>query len=237
MSFWPPAAADARRQAVNAMVLMDGGNPVREAANQMFADGLQLADTLQASGGLPPTTSRVPQHLARQPAARSGAADSRPLADGAGPPGVLLLDRRVRYAQRADGHARQPAARPVAGAVGVCDGHAGPGTGRQGHHLHAVGVQPDDADQRHRHATTRGAATRSCSAARCRAASTARCRTSCSAATTTPAIAACGFRPSARSQFGATLGRWFGATPGRAGVGVPATSANFSTPDLGFMRS
>jgi uncharacterized protein (DUF1501 family) len=60
MNFWPPAAADARRQAVNAMVLMDGGNPIREAANQMFADGLQLADTLSASGGLPPGTSAFP---------------------------------------------------------------------------------------------------------------------------------------------------------------------------------
>lgn len=60
MSFWPPAAADARRQAVNAMTLMDGGNPVREAANQMFSDGLQLADTLTASGGLPPGTSAFP---------------------------------------------------------------------------------------------------------------------------------------------------------------------------------
>jgi len=60
MSFWPSSASDARRQAVNAMVLMDGGNPVREAANQMFADGLQLADTLSASGGLPPTTSPFP---------------------------------------------------------------------------------------------------------------------------------------------------------------------------------
>lgn len=60
MSFWPPTAADARRQAVNAMVLMDGGNPIREAANQMFADGLQLADTLSAAGGLPPGTSPFP---------------------------------------------------------------------------------------------------------------------------------------------------------------------------------
>jgi uncharacterized protein (DUF1501 family) len=60
MSFSPASAADARRQAVNAMVLRDGGNPVREAANQMFADGLQLADTLAASGGLPPTTSSFP---------------------------------------------------------------------------------------------------------------------------------------------------------------------------------
>jgi uncharacterized protein (DUF1501 family) len=54
MNFWPPQAADARRQAVNAMVLMDGGNPLREAANRSFADGLQLADTLQANGSLPP---------------------------------------------------------------------------------------------------------------------------------------------------------------------------------------
>src|SRR5918993_173758 len=60
MSFWPPAAADARRQAVNAMVLMDGGNPIREAANQAFADGLQLADTLQANGSLPATTAAFP---------------------------------------------------------------------------------------------------------------------------------------------------------------------------------
>lgn len=60
MGFWPPDAADARRQAVNAMVMMDGGNPIREAANRMFADGLQLADTLSASGGLPPGTSAFP---------------------------------------------------------------------------------------------------------------------------------------------------------------------------------
>ena len=69
MSFWPPTAADARRQAVNAMVLMDGGNPVREAANQAFADGLQLADTLQANGSLPADHRGLPRHVARQPAA------------------------------------------------------------------------------------------------------------------------------------------------------------------------
>jgi uncharacterized protein (DUF1501 family) len=60
LSFWPPAAADARRQAVNAMLLQDGGNPVREAANRAFADGLQLADTLQLSGNLPPLASPFP---------------------------------------------------------------------------------------------------------------------------------------------------------------------------------
>ena len=45
------------------MVLMDGGNPVREAANRAFADGLQLADTLQLNGGLPPLSAVVPRTL------------------------------------------------------------------------------------------------------------------------------------------------------------------------------
>jgi uncharacterized protein (DUF1501 family) len=60
MSIWPPAAADARRQAVNAIVLQDGGNPMREAANNAFLSGLQLADTLQAAGSLPPTSVPFP---------------------------------------------------------------------------------------------------------------------------------------------------------------------------------
>jgi uncharacterized protein (DUF1501 family) len=60
MNIWPPAAADARRQAVNAMVLQDGGNPMREAANNQFLSGLQLADTLQASGNLPPLSMPFP---------------------------------------------------------------------------------------------------------------------------------------------------------------------------------
>jgi uncharacterized protein (DUF1501 family) len=60
LNFWPPDAADARRQAVNGMVLLDNGNPVREAANQSFADGLQLADTLQANGSLPPLPTPFP---------------------------------------------------------------------------------------------------------------------------------------------------------------------------------
>jgi uncharacterized protein (DUF1501 family) len=60
LNFWPPQAADARRQAVNAMLLQDNGNPVREAANRAFADGLQLADTLQLSGNLPPLAAPFP---------------------------------------------------------------------------------------------------------------------------------------------------------------------------------
>lgn len=60
VNFYPPQAADARRQAVNAMLLLDNGNPVREAANGAFADGLQLADTLVAGGNLPPLTLPFP---------------------------------------------------------------------------------------------------------------------------------------------------------------------------------
>jgi uncharacterized protein (DUF1501 family) len=60
LGFSPVQAADARRQAVNAMLLLDNGNPVREAANRAFADGLQLADTLQLSGNLPPLASAFP---------------------------------------------------------------------------------------------------------------------------------------------------------------------------------
>ncbi len=60
MNFWPPAAADARRQAVNTMVLQDGGNPLREAANTALLNGLQLADTLQSAGNLPPTSVPFP---------------------------------------------------------------------------------------------------------------------------------------------------------------------------------
>jgi uncharacterized protein (DUF1501 family) len=60
MSFSPQQAADARRQAVNALLYLDGGNPIREAANDAFADGLQLADTLQANGSLPPFSATFP---------------------------------------------------------------------------------------------------------------------------------------------------------------------------------
>jgi uncharacterized protein (DUF1501 family) len=60
VNFSPQTAADARRQAINAMLNLDNGNPVREAANRAFADGLQLADTLQLSGNLPPLTDPFP---------------------------------------------------------------------------------------------------------------------------------------------------------------------------------
>jgi uncharacterized protein (DUF1501 family) len=51
MNFWPSHEAQSRRQAVNNMLQLDGGNPVRKAANKALADGLQLADTLGSQGG------------------------------------------------------------------------------------------------------------------------------------------------------------------------------------------
>lgn len=52
MNIYPSSAAAARRSAVDAMLALDGGHPLRTAANDSFADGLQLADTLNASGSV-----------------------------------------------------------------------------------------------------------------------------------------------------------------------------------------
>lgn len=51
MSFWPNSEAQLRRQALNQILTIDGGNRLRQAANRAMADGLQLADTLAASSG------------------------------------------------------------------------------------------------------------------------------------------------------------------------------------------
>jgi uncharacterized protein (DUF1501 family) len=60
MNIWPSSAATARRQALNAILGLDGGNAMREAANRAFADGLQLADTLANSGSVTPLTTTFP---------------------------------------------------------------------------------------------------------------------------------------------------------------------------------
>lgn len=61
MSFWPAASANARRQALDAILQLDGGNPVRAAANRMFADGLQLADALKSvDSTLPALSTKFP---------------------------------------------------------------------------------------------------------------------------------------------------------------------------------
>jgi uncharacterized protein (DUF1501 family) len=60
LNIYPPAAATARRNAVNAMLALDGGHPLRTAANGAFADGLQLADTLNNSGTVSNLTTVFP---------------------------------------------------------------------------------------------------------------------------------------------------------------------------------
>lgn len=51
MNFWPQNQAAARREAVNQMLALDGGSTIRKTANKALADGLQLADTLEAGNG------------------------------------------------------------------------------------------------------------------------------------------------------------------------------------------
>jgi uncharacterized protein (DUF1501 family) len=52
MNIWPSSAAQARRQAVDEMLALDNGHPLRSAANDAFADGLQLAASLNAIGSV-----------------------------------------------------------------------------------------------------------------------------------------------------------------------------------------
>lgn len=52
MSFWPSNEAQSRRNVLDEILKIDGGNTIRKAANRQMADGLQLAASLQnASGG------------------------------------------------------------------------------------------------------------------------------------------------------------------------------------------
>jgi uncharacterized protein (DUF1501 family) len=60
MNIYPSSAATARRAAVNAMLALDSGHPLRAAANGAFADGLQLADTLNNVGTVPNLTTVFP---------------------------------------------------------------------------------------------------------------------------------------------------------------------------------
>lgn len=60
MSFWPQSSADVRRQALNNILLQDGGNLMRQAANKALADGLKLSDALKSGGKLTPLTTVFP---------------------------------------------------------------------------------------------------------------------------------------------------------------------------------
>ena len=60
MNIWPSKAANARRQAVNELLQLNGGSPIRDAANRAFAEGLQLGDALAATSSLPPLATVFP---------------------------------------------------------------------------------------------------------------------------------------------------------------------------------
>ncbi len=60
LSFWPQSAADVRRQALNNILLQDGGNLMRQAANKKIAEGLILSDALKSGGNLTPLTTVFP---------------------------------------------------------------------------------------------------------------------------------------------------------------------------------
>lgn len=60
MNLWPSSAAAARRQAVDQMLVQDGGSLIRQVANQTMADGLQLADALKSDAGLSPLATVFP---------------------------------------------------------------------------------------------------------------------------------------------------------------------------------
>lgn len=60
LTFWPQTAANARRTAINQILQLDAGHPLRQAANREFADGLQLATALESSGTTTALTTAFP---------------------------------------------------------------------------------------------------------------------------------------------------------------------------------
>jgi uncharacterized protein (DUF1501 family) len=60
MNPWPASAAQARRQALSQILGLDGGNPVRQATNQSFSEGLILADALKSNASLTPLATTFP---------------------------------------------------------------------------------------------------------------------------------------------------------------------------------
>lgn len=60
MNLWPQSAASARRQALNQILSLNGGNPIRQSANQAMLDGLSLADALKSTTQLSPLATVFP---------------------------------------------------------------------------------------------------------------------------------------------------------------------------------
>ena len=97
MNISPTSAAAARKQAVAAMLAMDGGHPLRAATNSAFADGLQLAETLAGTGSAANINTVFPGTGLGTQMREVARADQAAFADRARPSGVLLLDGRLRH--------------------------------------------------------------------------------------------------------------------------------------------
>lgn len=60
MNFWDKSFSNARRQALDQILKLDAGNPLRQAANQAMKDGLQLGDSLKALASFSPLKTVFP---------------------------------------------------------------------------------------------------------------------------------------------------------------------------------
>ena len=233
MNIYPQSAASARRAAVNAMLALDGGHPLRTAANDAFADGLQLADTLNSSGTVTNLNTVFPgTGLGTQ--LREVMKLIR-LRSQIGP------GRQVFFCSMGgfDTHTSQDGSlnnllTELSNAIGAFyDATVETGLASQvttftqsefGRTLQPNGTGTDHAWGSHQIVV--GGGVRG------------------GIYGTLPEFALGGpddannrgvwIPKIATSQFGATLGRWFGATPGELAVAFPNLS-QFATPDVGFM--
>lgn len=60
MELWDQNVSLARRQAMNQLLGLDGGNAVRQAANKAMSDGLVLANALKNNANLGPLNTQIP---------------------------------------------------------------------------------------------------------------------------------------------------------------------------------
>lgn len=233
MNISPSSAATARRNAVNAMLALDGGHPLRGAANDAFADGLQLAETLNSSGTVGNLTTVFPgtglgtqlREVVKLIRLRSqigpgrqvffcsmGGFDTHTSQDGSHTSLLTELSTGLAafYAATAE--------------VGLANQVTAFTQSEFGRTLQPNGTGTDHAWGGHQFVV--GGAVRGGIYGQMPEFAFGGPDDANSRGVWIPKIST--------SQFGATLGRWFGATPGELAVAFPNLSL-FPTADVGFM--